>query len=92
MGGATGTINSLTAELIAQCFLNLPNNTSVALGSGDNEVGGDEEGMESVATTTDAAVSAATVLAALGSLAQSEKHMHVQSCYSSITYMYICTY
>ena len=90
MGGATGTINSLTAELIAQCFLNLPNNTSVALGSGDNEVDGDEEGMESVAATTDAVVSAATVLAALGSLTQSEKHMHIQSCYSYMyNYMYL---
>ena len=72
VGGAAGMIPSITAELIAQCFLNLPNNnnTSVVSGSGGS---GNEEGdeeIESVAMTTDATVSAANVLAALGSLSQ----------------------
>ena len=37
MGGASGAIPSLTAEIIAQCFLNLPN-SSVSSG-GDGEIG-----------------------------------------------------
>ena len=70
VGGVSGTLPSITAELIAQCFLNLPNNsTSLAPVSGGSGDDGDEE-IESVAVTTDAAVSAANVLAALGNLSQ----------------------
>ena len=61
MGGASGGLPSITAELIAQCFLNLPNtlnNTSAAV-----DVNSDDS--ESVAMVTDAVVSAANVLAAL---------------------------
>jgi hypothetical protein len=72
VGGASGTVSSLTAELIAQCFLNLPNNNSSSVASvsgGSGNEDGDEE-IESVAMTTDATVSAANVLAALGNLSQ----------------------
>lgn len=71
--GAAGSIPSLTAELIAQCFLNLPNNISMASESSTKD--GQEEG-EPVAMTTDATVSAANVLAALGNLSPGECHNH----------------
>ena len=60
MGGASGGLPSITAELIAQCFLNLPNtlNTSAAVDANSDD-------SESVAMVTDAVVSAANVLAAL---------------------------
>ena len=73
IGGAAGSIPSLTAELIAQCFLNLPNNISMASGSTNKD--GEEE-RESVAMTTDATVSAANVLAALGNLSPGEWISH----------------
>jgi hypothetical protein len=73
LGGASGVIPSITAELIAQCFLNLPNsinNSSLSLGSGpgidDAESQADGDDVESVAMANDAAVTAANILAALG--------------------------
>ena len=73
LGGVSGVIPSITAELIAQCFLNLPNsinNSSSSLGSepgiDDDESQADGDDVESVAMANDAAVSAANILAALG--------------------------
>ena len=76
MGGASGGIPSLTAELIAQCFLNLPNsinNTSPSgAGSGSNDADSQlsEDDTESVDMVNDAVVSAANVLAALGGISE----------------------
>lgn len=71
LGGASGGIPSITAELIAQCFLNLPNSinnsTPTSSGSLTNDAeshAGDD--IESVVMANDAVVSAANVLAALG--------------------------
>ena len=80
VGGASGVLPSITAELIAQCFLNLPNNTSVASSSvttGSDSEDNMDEGIESVAMATDATVSAANVLAALGSLSQGVHSMYM---------------
>lgn len=69
-GVSASTLPSITAELIAQCFLNLPGNSvttsSASVASGGSAAGSDHEDVESVAMDTDAAVSAANVLAALG--------------------------
>ena len=75
VGGASGGIPSLTAELIAQCFLNLPNSISSASAASNASLPNNTNpgGDESVATVNDAAVSAANVLAALGgSLAEGQ--------------------
>ena len=73
VGGVSGVLPSITAELIAQCFMNLPNanSSSAALDAADDddEENGDED-VDSVAMASDATVSAANVLAALGNLSQ----------------------
>ena len=69
LAGVSATnLPSLTAELIAQCFLNLPGN-NVATSSpsvASSTATSDHEDSDSVVMDTDAAVSAANVLAALG--------------------------
>lgn len=67
MGGASGGLPSITAELIAQCFLNLPNNINASSLTPPTDIDGvTGDNAESVVMATDAAVSAANVLAALG--------------------------
>lgn len=67
LGGASGGLPSITAELIAQCFLNLPNNINASSLTPPTDIDGvTGDNAESVVMATDAAVSAANVLAALG--------------------------
>lgn len=79
----SGVLPSITAELIAQCFLNLPNSnsTSVASPTTSNEDDDRDGDIESIAMATDATVSAANVLAALGSLSQGMINSLIQGVY-----------
>ena len=71
VGVASGGLPSITAELIAQCFLNLPSGINNSTSSASVTPPTDSDGqtsddIESVVMANDAVVSAATVLAALG--------------------------
>ena len=89
LGGASGGIPSITAELIAQCFLNLPNSINNSTPTGSGSLTNDAEShtgddIESVVMANDAVVSAANVLAALGGTLSEGNILSTIVCFDSV--------